>query len=60
MASPIVVEPFLKLVWRRMGEQIWLPRYESYGHPLTASPHDVSSDYQSLFLSLEQSGVIVI
>jgi hypothetical protein len=60
LASPMVFEAFLKLGWTRMGEPIWIERYETYGHPLTASPQDVGSDYQSLFLSMEQSGVITI
>jgi hypothetical protein len=60
MASPMVFESFLKLGWTRLGDPVWIEPYESYGHPLTASPQDVSSAYQSLFLSMEQSGVIVI
>jgi hypothetical protein len=60
MASPKLVGPLLKMGWTRLAEPMWIEQYTNYGHPLIASPDNVGSSYQSLFLEMEQSGVITI
>lgn len=60
MASPEVAEPYLKMGWTRLAEPLWIEQYGSQGHPLIASPKDVGTSYQTLFLDMEQAGVITI
>jgi hypothetical protein len=60
MALPMLVGSLLKMGWMPLAKPMWLERYSDYGHPLIAWPGNVGSNYQSLFLEMEQSGVITI